>query len=91
MPQEKLAEQADLSVSFVSQIETGRKRVSLKTLYRIAEALDTTVQLLLAGEVTDNAARAAAILAECAPWEQAAILEVAEAMRDSLQKHRAVA
>ena len=65
--------------------------MSLKTLYRIAEVLGTTVQSLLAGEDTDNAARAAAILAECAPWEQSVILEVAEAMRDSLQKHRAVA
>ena len=40
MTQEQLAEKADLSVSYISQVETGIKLVSLQTLERIAASLD---------------------------------------------------
>ncbi|MFI0477789.1 MAG: helix-turn-helix domain-containing protein [Candidatus Rhabdochlamydia sp.] len=39
--QEKLAELADLNLSFVSQIERGYRDIGLETLYKLAKALNT--------------------------------------------------
>jgi mannose-6-phosphate isomerase-like protein (cupin superfamily) len=44
----KLAEATDLSHPFLSQIERGRARPSMRSLFLIAEALGTTQQSLLA-------------------------------------------
>ena len=41
-----LAERTDLSQPFLSQVENGRARPSMSSLYRIARALDTTPQAL---------------------------------------------
>ena len=43
MTQERLAEAAKVSATFVSMIETGSHPPGLKTLYRIAVALDVKV------------------------------------------------
>lgn len=45
--QEALAEAADLSPSYLSHIERGRKKVSLESLVRIADALGVTTDRLL--------------------------------------------
>lgn len=42
-----LAEKAGLSVSYVSMIENGRRRVNLDALIRIANILGVTVDALL--------------------------------------------
>lgn len=44
----RLAADADVSPSFVSQVENDRTRPSIGTLHRIARALGTTAQALLA-------------------------------------------
>lgn len=44
-----LATQAELSQPFLSQIENGRARPSMMSLYRIAHALGTTPQALFGG------------------------------------------
>ena len=43
MTQEKLAEHIDVSAKFICFVETERKNVSLTSLYKIAEALETTL------------------------------------------------
>lgn len=45
----KVAERADVSPSFLSQLETGRSSVSIATLARIAAALDVTIADLFDG------------------------------------------
>lgn len=45
--QAKLAEIADLSITHMSNIESGTKQVSLEALYRIAQALNVTVSQLI--------------------------------------------
>lgn len=50
--QADLAEMAEISAPYMSNIETGIKQVSLETLYRIARCLGVTVSHLL-GEETD--------------------------------------
>ena len=58
----ELAERAGLSQPFLSQVENGRARPSMASLYRIASALDTTPQALFGGHApaaTPTLARAA--------------------------------
>ncbi len=50
LTQEQLAEKANISTVFVSQIETSLKKPSLDTIIRIAKALNTTVDSLLGNE-----------------------------------------
>jgi len=45
--QATLAERTDFSVPFISYIETAKKKASLKSLWRIAHVLDTTVDAFL--------------------------------------------
>ena len=47
LTQENLAERVDLSVSYISEIENGKKRPSLKTLEKIAAALDVSLISLM--------------------------------------------
>lgn len=44
-----LARKVELSQPFLSQVENGRARPSMQSLYRIAHALDTTPQALFGG------------------------------------------
>lgn len=43
----ELAARADVSASFITQLETGQSSISLPRLYRVAEALGTTPNSLL--------------------------------------------
>jgi transcriptional regulator with XRE-family HTH domain len=43
LSQEKLSEKADIHVSYVGQIERGMRYPSLKTLFKIADALDVKI------------------------------------------------
>lgn len=52
--QEDLAEQIDLSVSYISYVENGKKKPSLETLIRIANILGVTVDEILAGNQLHN-------------------------------------
>jgi len=51
----ELAARAELSQPFLSQVETGRAKPSMTSLYRIATALDTTPQALFGA--ADSAAQ----------------------------------
>lgn len=50
----ELAERAGLSQPFLSQVENGRARPSMESLYRIASALATTPQALFGGSPVHN-------------------------------------
>ncbi|GAA0251365.1 XRE family transcriptional regulator [Cryptosporangium japonicum] len=50
----ELARAADLSHSFLSQLERGRSRPSMSSLHRIAQALGTTQPALMAAAETDE-------------------------------------
>ena len=54
LSQEKLAEMIEMSVPYVSYIETGKKRPSLDALIRIANALGVTMDELLSGNQLHN-------------------------------------
>ena len=54
MTQEKLAEEIDISVRHMSDIETARKKVSLRLLFKIAKTLGTTLDPLVYGDLPEN-------------------------------------
>ena len=88
MTQEQLAERADLSVSHIRQVELGLKGVSLAALYRIAESLDTSAQVLLANKESGEIARLKALFTGCTAWGRDVIVDVIEAVMEGLRKHR---
>lgn len=49
-----LADETDLSMQFISSIETGKKKVSLEALVNIAEVLGVTMDELLNGNQLSN-------------------------------------
>lgn len=89
--QEILAELADLTPSHISYVESGKKKVGLEGLYRIAEALGVTLDILVY-EWTENpdASQKAfdALLKGCTADEQRFLYECAKAIREVLRNHR---
>ena len=90
--QEDLAGDVDFSVSYLSCIETGKKKPSLNIIVRIAEALDVTVECLLFGDIAfedDELHELKAVLNGCSENAQKvikdAVLGTAEALKKSLR------
>lgn len=54
LTQEKLAELVDISVPHMSNIETGKTRLSLAILTNLVEVLDVTADMLLFGRVGEK-------------------------------------
>jgi transcriptional regulator with XRE-family HTH domain len=52
--QDKLAEEADLSKSFLSEVENNKRNISSQALLRIAKILGASVDYLLTGEAKEN-------------------------------------
>lgn len=55
LTQEYIAESADVNVSHISNIENNRVKISLTLLVNICNALDTTVDYILANEYSQPA------------------------------------
>lgn len=56
--QETLAERINSSPVYISEIENGRKKASLKVLFGIAKALDSTIdELMNSDEIKNNYTR----------------------------------
>lgn len=53
LTQEYIANMADVNTSHISNIENNRVKISLSTLVHVCNALDTTVDHILAEEYTD--------------------------------------
>lgn len=54
MTQEKLSEEAGISLSFLGHIERGTRKASLDTLVKICNALKVSPQLLLQDSLEDD-------------------------------------
>ncbi len=57
MTREKLAEEAELSVSFLYEIETGKKSFSAYTLGNLAKALDVNMDYIVYGKMEPEAGK----------------------------------
>lgn len=89
--QEKLAELIDKCPSYISYIETGRKKLSLETLVDIANTLQVSADELLSfnieykNEVKDEFS---SILENCSTYEKKIISDTARALKQSLRDER---
>lgn len=89
--QEKLAELIDKCPSYISYIETGRKKLSLETLIDIANTLQVSADELLSfnieykNEVKDEFS---SILENCSTYEKKIISDTARALKQSLRDER---
>lgn len=88
MSQPQLAEAADISISFLSNLETGRQAMNIKTLSKLLDILNVSADWLI-GNSTDSANHAAALeiekeLASCTPKERDAILRLVLLMKEAI-------
>ena len=91
LSQEKLAEFAEVSTVHMSHIETGKTKLSLPVIVKIADALDVRVDSLLYDEPRGSASIAvdeiAAVLATCDAAQRQIIADVVRATKQSLDSH----
>lgn len=87
--QAQLAELSDLSVSYISHIETAYKHPSLESLIRISDSLKITVDELLNGNQLYNPTEYQTdidiLMADCSHNEKRFIFEIISAAKNSLR------
>ena len=91
MKQDDLANQIDISAAHMSNIETGKARVSLTVIIHIANALAISVDELLCDNVIKTKVEfekdIAEILDDCDDYEIRIIRDVTEATKPSLRRN----
>lgn len=89
LSQWELAELINVSVSYISRIETAKKHASLESLVGIANVLGVTVDKLLTGnqmnDTTEYHAELVYLMEGCSSFEKRIIYEVALATKKSLR------
>ncbi len=92
MSQADLAERIDMSVTYISHIETAKKQASLKALVRIANVLGVTVDYLLTGNQANDLAEyrtdLTRLIEDCSSYEKRIIYEIAAATKKSLLENK---
>lgn len=92
LTQMKLAERADLSVSYISHIEHGKKSASIETLVNIANELGVTVNEFLYGiQVNDSMVYQTdmdILLGECTAIQKRIVYQVVKVLIEILQKQQ---
>lgn len=90
MTQEALAEYTDLSIPHISHIETGKTKVSLESLVRIANALHTTVDQLLYDSLVESRPlihnELADLICDCSHEEMRDLCSILKYMKDFLRQ-----
>ena len=91
LTQADLAELIDMSVPYISQIETATKQASLTSLVLIANALSVTVDSLLLGNQTNDhtqyCSELVRLIDDCNSKESRFIYEMACAAKNSLRNN----
>lgn len=92
MSQAVLAERIDMSVTYISHIETAKKQASLETLVRIADVLGVTVNAFLYGnqanDLSEYRTDLTLLIEDCTSYEKRIIYEIAFAAKMSLRENR---
>ena len=88
--QGRLAEKAKLSLSHVCNIETGNTKLSLPTIIKLANALDTSVDALLCDNLKQAApifqAEAQEIFSGCSRLETRIMLDILKCVRAAFEE-----
>ena len=91
LSQEQLAEKINISVTHMSHIETGNTKLSLPVLVDIAETLRVRADELINTPATystsDALGEIAKVLEGCSPEESQAIVDVAKATKQAMDKY----
>ena len=89
--QAKLAEETNLSVSYISHIENAKRKASLESIIRIVNVLGITVDELLAGvqlhNPTDYQTDIDLLMAECSADEKRFIYELVRTSIEIMRKN----
>ena len=92
MTQLQLAERANISQTFMSNIETGEKKMSLDTFIRIADSLNISSDALLVDNLHNPTnlleSKFKTIMADCSIYEQKIIVDAITAIKDSLRRNK---
>ncbi len=92
LSQSQLAELANLTDSYISYIETGRKKASLESLVKIAGALGVTLDRILLGnqqnDLKDYLSELELLMKDCSPYEKAIIYDMVKSIKNSLIKNK---
>lgn len=87
MTQEKLAEQLDVSIAFLSRIERGSSHINLKRLSQFCTILGVSEGYILSGTSDANdtylANEFSNLLKKCSPERQKLIYKVSKAIAES--------
>jgi transcriptional regulator with XRE-family HTH domain len=93
MNQERLAERANLSKGFLSDVENNKRNISSENLLKIANVLGASVDFLLRGEVSETVSSEPVIIppelsqaAEDLELSYAATVELLEAHRSVIAR-----
>ena len=74
---EKFAELADLSTSFVWEFETGKKGLSVKSIYFIAQVLGVSIDFLVTGkEINIELDSIIELISDCTPSQLESIRSI---------------
>jgi transcriptional regulator with XRE-family HTH domain len=89
--QANLAEQINMSVSYISRIETAKKQASLEALVRISNVLGVTMDHLLKGNQTHDTEEyqvdMVRLIEDCTSYEKRVVYEIAVAVKTSLRQN----
>ena len=89
--QEELAAMVNCSPSFISYIETGRKKPNLERFIQIANALNCTADELLVDLLNNNLTvrtnKFSALMEDCEQYETQILFDVIGATKTSLRKY----
>ena len=87
-----LAASVGVSVPFMSQVESGKKQLSLESFMQIADALDVTADTLLVGNqkeiYTEYQSDMTALLSDCNLYEKKIIYGLASETKRLLKENR---
>ena len=90
LTQEELANKADISIRFVSNIENGSRKMSLETVINIANALSISVDDLLCDNIVRSFhvynKEAQEVFNQCSDYDIRILLDVLKATKESLAK-----
>lgn len=92
LTQEKLAEELDVSVAFLSRLERGSSHINLKRLHQLCDLLDISEGYILSGASEDSKEYLKqdfkVLLDKCSPEKQKLIYNVVKAIVETEEEKK---
>lgn len=94
MTQEQLAEKIEVSTVFISQIESGSRKPSLETIYKLSIALkikiDTLINTDYNTELPDDVTQLVDLLNMCSPKQRTFVTEISKDLIFKLMEDKTI-